>query len=50
VPELLQFTHGEHPMAFHFFVRVRPPAIGGRMWNMTMGGQMRDDGMAHHHN
>ena len=37
VPEILQLTHGSHPVSFHAFVRVRPPARGGRMWNMTMG-------------
>src|SRR5712692_2642173 len=49
VPELLQATHGEHPMSFHFFVRVRPPAIGGRMWNMTMGQPMGGGEDQHHH-
>jgi hypothetical protein len=40
VPPLLQFTHGAHPVSYHLFVRVRPPARGGRMWNMTMGQNM----------
>jgi hypothetical protein len=48
VPDLLQFTHGEHPMSFHVFLRVRPPAIGGRMWNMTMGQTMSGDEHGHH--
>jgi hypothetical protein len=35
-PPLLQVVYGEHPVAFHVFVRVarRPDK---RMWNMTMG-------------
>jgi hypothetical protein len=56
VPELLQFTHGEHPVSFHVFVRVRPPSRGGRMWNMTMGqpmsghaGMTGHEGMIHNH-
>jgi hypothetical protein len=36
VPTLLENTHGAHPVSFHVFVRLRPPARGGRMWNMTM--------------
>jgi hypothetical protein len=40
VPDLLQITHGAHPVSLHLFVRVRPPALGGRMWNMTMGQPM----------
>jgi hypothetical protein len=50
VPPLLKFTHGERPVSFHVFVRVRPPSRGGRMWNMTMGQSMSDHGgMTHHH-
>jgi hypothetical protein len=53
VPPLLQFTHGRHPVSFHVFVRLLPPARGGRMWNMTMGQSMDSDathahGGAHH--
>jgi len=48
VPELLQFTHGEHPRSFHVFARLRLPARGGRMWNMTMGGPMEMGDAAHH--
>jgi hypothetical protein len=51
VPDILQFTHGEHPTSFHLFVRVRPPARGGRMWNMTMGEPMsghEHEGMTGH--
>ena len=40
VPPLLQFTHGDHPVSYHIFLRIRPPARGGRMWNMTMGQNM----------
>jgi hypothetical protein len=40
VPETLQFTHDRRPASYHVFMRVRPPAIGGRMWNMTMGAPM----------
>ncbi len=36
VPSLLENTHGRRPVSFHLFVRVCPPAKGGRMWNMTM--------------
>ncbi len=36
VPQVLRATHGQHPVSFHLFVRVRPPSPTGRMWNMTM--------------
>jgi len=49
VPALLQFTHGPHPVSFHLFVRVRPPSVGGRMWNMTMGQPMTGHGGATGH-
>jgi hypothetical protein len=53
VPDLLKFTHGDHPVSYHIFLRVRPPARGGRMWNMTMGqpmeGEMGDGVPMHHH-
>jgi len=42
VPPLLQFTHGGSPRSGHIFVRVRPPARGGRMWNMTMAQPMEE--------
>jgi hypothetical protein len=53
VPTLSSFTHGDHPVSYHLFLRIRPPARGGRMWNMTMGRTMdgeRNDGipMQHH--
>ena len=36
VPETLRPTHGDRPVSFHLFVRIRPPAPMGRMVNMTM--------------
>jgi hypothetical protein len=45
VPSLLENTHGAQPVSFHLFVRLRPPARGGRMWNMTMATPPR---AAHH--
>jgi hypothetical protein len=36
VPEVLRSTHGDHPVSFQLFVRLRPPASMGRMWNMRM--------------
>ncbi len=47
VPELLEFTHGANVRSAHVFLRLRPPARGGRMWNMTMGRPMGD--MSHDH-
>lgn len=38
VPPDLVATHGVHPVSFHVFLRLRPPARMGRMWNMTMTG------------
>ena len=42
VPELLKSTHGEHPVSFQLFFRLRPPATEGmgRMWNMRMSQPM----------
>jgi hypothetical protein len=38
VPDALRATHGERPMSFRLFLRVRPPSGPmGRMWNMRMG-------------
>jgi hypothetical protein len=48
VPDTLQFTHDAHPVSYHVFLRVRPPARGGRMWDMTMG-QPMDDSMSRQH-
>jgi hypothetical protein len=36
VPEPLTRTHGDHPVSFQVFFRLRPPAPMGRMWNMRM--------------
>lgn len=36
VPEILKPTHGENPVSFHVFLRIRPPAPMGRMWDMVM--------------
>lgn len=36
VPTALRPTHGDHPVSFHLFVRVRPPAPMGRMVDVTM--------------
>ena len=39
VPASLRPAYGAHPVSFHVFLRLRPPASGmGRMWNMTMTG------------
>jgi hypothetical protein len=35
VPAVLRPTHGDRPVSFHVFVRVRPPAMV-RMFDMTM--------------
>ena len=36
VPSILRPTHGNNPVSFHLFVRVRPPAPMGRMHDMVM--------------
>lgn len=37
VPQRLTSTHGDHPVSFQVFFRLRPPTFGmGRMWNMRM--------------
>jgi hypothetical protein len=37
VPDDARTAYGAHPISFHIFVRVRPPAGHmGRMWNMRM--------------
>jgi hypothetical protein len=46
VPGALTATHGEHPMSFQIFFRLRPPAGPmGRMFNMRMSQPMT--GMSH---
>ncbi|MBW8868843.1 MAG: hypothetical protein JF610_16190, partial [Acidobacteria bacterium] len=46
VPALLQPSYSAHPVSFHVFFRVRPPAGSmGRMWNMRMSQPMSGHGM-----
>ena len=42
VPDRLTSTHGDHPVSFQLFFRLRPPATEGmgRMWNMRMSQPM----------
>jgi hypothetical protein len=41
VPDSLQSAYGSHPVSFHVFFRLRPPAGPmGRMWNMRMSQPM----------
>jgi len=43
VPAALQSAYGSHPVSFHVFFRLRPPAGSmGRMWNMRMSQPMAD--------
>jgi hypothetical protein len=40
-PESLRTSHGDHPVSFQIFFRLRPPAGAmGRMWNMRMSQPM----------
>jgi hypothetical protein len=39
VPAVLQPTYSPHPVSFHSFFRLRPPAPMGRMWGMRMSQQ-----------
>ena len=41
VPSVLQAAYGDSPVSFHLFLRVRPPAPMGRMWNHVMTRPMR---------
>ena len=36
VPGVLRPAYGDSPVSFHVFLRVRPPAPMGRMWNHVM--------------
>ena len=36
VPPVLRPTHGDRPVSFHVFFRIRPPAAMGRMTDMLM--------------
>jgi hypothetical protein len=41
-PDALRPEYGAHPVSFHVFFRLRPPAGAmGRMWNMRMSQPMR---------
>jgi len=41
VPDTLQPIYHPHPVSFHVFFRLRPPAGSmGRMWNMRMSQPM----------
>ena len=42
VPPRLQATHGDRPVSYHVFLRLRvPKSPMGRMWNMRMADGMR---------
>jgi hypothetical protein len=50
VPDPLRITHGEHPVSFQAFFRLRLPSGNmGRMWNMRMsqGHKMEMDHSGH---
>jgi hypothetical protein len=40
VPASLRISHGAHPVSFQLYFRLRPPASGGRLWNMRMSQPM----------
>jgi hypothetical protein len=47
VPDALQPMYSAHPVSFHVFFRLRPPAGSmGRMWNMRMSQPMAGHDMA----
>ena len=47
VPDALQPMYSAHPVSFHLFFRLRPPAGAmGRMWNMRMSQPMAGHTMA----
>jgi hypothetical protein len=47
VPSALQPMYSSHPVSFHVFFRVRPPAgTMGRMWNMRVSQPMAGHDMA----
>lgn len=41
VPDVLQSVYGDSPLSFHVFLRLRPPAPMGRMWNHVMTRPMK---------
>jgi hypothetical protein len=46
VPDALRPMYSNHPVSFHVFFRVRPPAGSmGRMWNMRMSQPLADHNM-----
>ncbi len=47
VPEVLRSTHGDHPVSFQLFFRLRLPAPMGRMWNMRMSQPPMGRAMTH---
>ena len=50
VPEALRPMYSDHPVSFHLFFRLRPPAGAmGRMWNMRMSHPMGSPGTAMDH-
>jgi hypothetical protein len=50
VPDPLKPTHGQHPVSFQLFFRLRPPAGPmGRMWDRRMAQPMIGHGMAMNH-
>lgn len=49
VPQRLETAYGSRPVSFHVFMRVRPPAPMGRMWNMTLTRPMKHGGMSGGH-
>jgi hypothetical protein len=47
VPDALQPMYSAHPVSFHVFLRLRPPAGAmGRMWNMRMSQPMAGHSMS----
>lgn len=49
VPDALKPSYGSHPVSWQLYFRLRPPARGGRMWNMTMARPMEGHTMDHMH-
>jgi hypothetical protein len=47
VPQVLRSTHGDRPVSFQLFFRLRPPAPMERMWNMRMSQPPMGRGMSH---
>ena len=46
VPDSLRPVYSAHPVSFHVFFRLRPPAMG-RMWNMRMSQPTAGGGTGH---